>query len=78
MRFYPNERRFAGFSTTTIEVAVSHLQYLIYMKIAKPFTGILAFIIVLITMPLGHATMIAIPTVIFSGTLLRFWEDGTC
>lgn len=28
------------------------------MKITKPFTGIIAFIIVLFTMPLGHAAMI--------------------
>jgi hypothetical protein len=28
------------------------------MKITKPFTGIIAFLIVLFTMPLGHAAMI--------------------
>jgi len=33
------------------------------MKIAKPFTGIIAFAIVLITMPLGHAVMILMDTI---------------
>ncbi|MDP2721157.1 MAG: hypothetical protein Q8O72_00250 [Bacteroidales bacterium] len=56
------------------------------MKIAKPFTGILAFIVVLITMPLGHATMIAMDALLghqyiylaagmlgFTGLFLAIW-----
>lgn len=56
------------------------------MKIVKPFTGIVAFAIVLITMPLGHAVMILMDTILghehlyfaagglgFSGVGLAIW-----
>ncbi len=41
------------------------------MKISKPFTGVLAFLIVLFTMPLGHAAMIVMEKTLGHGYIYQ-------